>query len=99
MVDIMTKVHKYVPAKCYKEPYTLESSEVISISKAKLHPILFGGDQLTASRARGAKKAKVNSEEPLSRLDGLIPIAEDWHTRLNLIEVCRCIFVLSKTSE
>ena len=41
MVDIMTKVHKYVPAKCYKEPYTLENSEVISISKAKLHPILF----------------------------------------------------------
>ena len=60
---------------------------MISISKTKLHPILLGGDQLTASRARGAKKAKVNSFESESRLDGLIPMAEDWHTRLNFIEV------------
>lgn len=50
-----------------------------------MHPILFGGDQLTAARARGAKKAKINSVDPSLRFDGLIPIAEDWHARLNFI--------------
>ena len=86
MVEIMIEIHQYAPCEHYQDEY-VDGDEVISISKTKLHPILLGGDQLTASRARGAKKAKVNSFESESRLDGLIPMAEDWHTRLNFIEV------------
>ena len=56
--------------------------KLLRLSRASIHPILIGGDQLTACRARGAKKAKVNSFEAESRLDGLIPVAEDWHARL-----------------
>ena len=61
MVHIMEELHKYVPTKSYKEDYTTTDGEVIQIPKAAIHPVLFGGDQLTAARARGAKSAKVNS--------------------------------------
>ena len=57
------------------------------------HPIIIGGDQLTASRARGAKKAKVHADSPVSRLEGLIPVAEDWHTKLNLLEVREFVYL------
>ena len=52
-----------------------------------MSPILFGGDQLTAARARGAKKAKFNSYCSVTQLDGLIPCAEDWHTKMNFLGV------------
>ena len=87
MVDIMTELHKYVPTKCYQTNHTTDTGEVVSVPQERVHPILFGGDQLTACRARGAKKAKLNSFDLSSRLDGLIPQAEDWHTCLNFIEV------------
>ena len=52
-----------------------------------------GGDQLTAARGRGAKKAKVHADSPTSRLEGLIPVAEDWHTKVVLLEVGITSFV------
>ena len=61
--------------------------ESVQVPKASLHPILFGGDQLTAARGRGAKKAKVHSDSPATRLDGLVPVAEDWHAKLTVLEV------------
>ena len=88
MAEIMTEMHKYVPTKLYEEEYFDEDEDdVIRLSRASIHPILIGGDQLTACRARGAKKAKVNSFVAESRLDSLIPVAEDWHARFNFIEV------------
>lgn len=71
------------------EDYYIPSiDETVQVCKASLHPILMGGDQLTCStRARGAKKAKVNDDSPTSRLDGLVPVAEDWHTKVLLLKV------------
>ena len=87
MTKIMQIIHSnYVPTNEWKEDCTINGTE-ISIPKACVHPILFGGDQLTAARARGAKRAKGNSITASSRLDGLIPVAEDWHTRLNYMGV------------
>ena len=81
----MSEIHKYVPKKV---SHTVEDTdETISIPSDKLHPILLGGDQLTAARARGAKKAKINSVDPSLRLDGLHAVTADWHTKLNLLEV------------
>jgi L1 cell adhesion molecule like protein len=88
MVHILGELHRYVPTKPYKEDYTTTGGEVIQIPKAAIHPVLFGGDQLTAARARGAKLAKVNSIDPRLRFEGLIPFAEDWHTKLNFLGVC-----------
>ena len=78
MVHIMEQLHNYVPSKRYYEDQPSEDSEeVVHIPKAVIHPILFGGDQLTAARTREAKSANVNYYDPCRRLDVLIPIAEE----------------------
>lgn len=93
MVEIMTQMHSYTPTKPYTEEFIKPgTNEVINIPKALIHPVLFGGDQLTAARARGAKKAKVNSIDPCLKFDGLIPVSEDWHTRLNFLGVRQIFF-------
>ncbi len=88
MIEIMDQIHSYTPTKQYTEEFIETSTnEVINIPKALIHPVLFGGDQLTAARARGAKRAKANSIDPCLKFDGLIPVAEDWHTKLNFLGV------------
>ena len=52
-----------------------------------LHKIIFGGDLLTAVRAKGAQRIRQNSERPVGRLEGFIPVAEDWHAKVALLEV------------
>ena len=55
-----------------------------------LHKIIFGGDLLTAVRAKGAQWIRQNSEHPVGRLEGFIPVAEDWHAKVALLEVHTC---------
>ena len=54
MVHIMAFSHHEVVG----EKQCLVNGETVTVIKSSLNPILFGGDQLTASRARSAKKAK-----------------------------------------
>ena len=88
MVDIMAHMHQYVPIiESPEEVYVPNLDEKVEFNKARSFPIIVAGDQLTAARARGAKKAKFNSDSPTSRLEGLIPTATDWHTKLALLGV------------
>lgn len=48
----------------------------------------FGGDQLTRERAYHAQDTKLQSKDPKSRLVGLVPKVEDWHTRVTFYQVC-----------
>ena len=48
---------------------------------------LFGGDQLTVARGIGAQRIRANSEEGASRLEGLIPVVEDWHAKVCFLGV------------
>ena len=64
MIDIMHHTQKYVP----------QSSD------GGLLPVYFGGDQLMCERAYHAQDAKSLSKDPKSRLIGLVPKVEDWHT-------------------
>ena len=80
--------NNYVPKQSFEETYIHENFTV-QIPRAVFHQLLFRGDQLTAKRGRGAKKAKINSVDPSRRLDGLIPTAEDWHLRLNYMGVLK----------
>ena len=68
-----------------EELYIALIDDTVHVPHALLHPIILGGDQLTAARGRGAKKAKVHADIPASRLEGLIPAAENWHTKVNLV--------------
>jgi len=36
---------------------------------------------MTAARTRAALSGRSNSEIPSNRLEGLIPVVEDWHTK------------------
>ncbi len=88
MVEIMTNLQHYVPLVEYSEDHFIPSlGEAVQVPKASFHRVLVGGDQLTAARARGAKMAKVNADSPISRLEGLVPVAADWHTKLNFLGV------------
>ena len=58
----------------------------------QLHPITcmqvaFGGDQLTAERARNVQLIRVNSEDSKSALAGLLPYTSDWHAEVILLQV------------
>ena len=73
MVDIMSYVQRYVAVS----------------SKGDNYPLLFGGDQLTRERAHNAKDAKLQSADPLKKLQGIIPKIEDWHARFTFYQVFR----------
>ena len=79
MIDIMHTLHQYVPINS-------EDSEHGS-HKSTVHKVLFGGDQLTAARARGCRDLRLNSDTTIGQLNGLIPVAEDWHTSVALLSV------------
>ena len=88
MVDIMSNLHQYVPAAEYTTSVTVPGTEeTVLLQHAAFHKIFVGGDQLTAARARSSQKAMANSVSPRRSLGGLIPCAEDWHTKLNLLGV------------
>lgn len=46
-----------------------------------------GGDQLTVARARGTAALRATHDSPTERLNGIIPVIEDWHVRLTLMKV------------
>lgn len=87
MVAILTHLHQYVPHVTYNETIYISNGEKETVEKAKMYPILFGGDQLTAARARHSIKAKINSQNPVKQLKGIIPVLEDWHTKANFLGV------------
>ena len=90
MVQIMSILHQYVPTVEFTEDcYISEIDETVQVPGAFLHAILIGGDQLTAARGRGAKKVKVHADSATGRLEGLIPVAEDWHTKVTLLQVSK----------
>ena len=79
MIEIMQELHKNVPIKCVIVD-GVQRDEVIE-------SCLFGGDQLTVARARSAKRHRQDSATSVERLDGLVPVVEDWHTKMCWFEV------------
>ncbi len=61
MVDILRYHHEYVPSVVHQEKQYCSTGESVAKERTTLHPILFGRDQLTAARIRGAMKVRVNS--------------------------------------
>ena len=73
MVDIMTESQRYVPMSERKETVDIPSiDQTVEVVTAVDLPLLFAGDQKTAVRARGAKKAKLHAVSPFRRLAGFI---------------------------
>ena len=84
----MSHLHQYVPVMEYTQDMPVPSSqEEVPVPQAIFYPILFGGDHIMAARARGARRARINSLTPVAHLEGVIPCAEDWYAQLNLLDV------------
>ena len=91
MVHILDALHKYVPTTTSNKTVQIcEESEAIRALDIDIHHfrhILLGGDQLTVARIRGTQCALSNSENGSERLEGFIPVIEDWHTKLCYMQV------------
>ena len=93
MCKILDGLHEYVPESALTSEVTLDSGEVKTQVEYKLTKILLGGDQLTVARAYGAKGIRANHDDSKSRLEGIIPVVEDWHTRMTLMQVYYCAYI------
>ena len=49
---------------------------------------LLGGDQLTVVRIRSTQALRDTLDSATERYEGLIPVIEDWHARVILLQVC-----------
>ena len=94
MVKIMSALQKYVPSTSENKTFVVDG-EVTTVNDVTFWPILFGGDQLTAVRARGAQALRCTHDTSTDRIDGLFPVIEDWHARVTLAKV----FILVHVSE
>ena len=59
----------------------------MSYDSTKFFKILLGGDQLTIARVRGTQCLFHGSDKAMKRLQGIIPVQEDWHARMNFMKV------------
>ena len=88
MIEIMSHLHQYVPMKPSTNMVYIPTTNEIAMEESAIYQsILFGGDQLTVARARGSITAMANSTTPIKRLEGIIPVIEDWHTLVVLLQV------------
>ena len=87
MIDVLQDLSQYIPQR--GDSHVLnEDNEDDSLLIHNCHHILLGGDQLTAVRARSAIRMRQNSETGSGKLQGFIPIVEDWHAKVILLGVC-----------
>ncbi|KAL5467031.1 hypothetical protein EMCRGX_G031198 [Ephydatia muelleri] len=87
MGQIMEILHKYVPCQQSSDEIELASGQLLSVKYTKFLHILMGGDQLTVSRMRSVHEGLENSNCPRERLEGLVPVVEDWHAKVIFLKV------------
>ena len=86
----MEHLHRYVPTLHREEKADIPGSEQqVTLRIDEFHHILFGGDQVTVARGRGAQRIRENSESASARLQGLVPVVEDWHAKQCFMGVSR----------
>ena len=94
MVDILDGLQKYIPTTTSIQKIDVctedENTRTVDIDVHHFSHIPFGGDQLTVSRIRGSQRILFNSENGRERLEGFIPVIEDWHTKMCFMEVNMC---------
>lgn len=80
MIDILEHFKSYIPS------FTLPGTE--EVEDKCYATTLVGGDYLSVARARGAQLIRSNSDLGKERLDGFLPVAEDWNAKVCFMEVC-----------
>ena len=67
--------------------HTLPNGEMLDFDDTSFFTLLLGGDQLTVACARGAQAMRASHDRPSDRLEGIIPVVEDWHSWMTLMRV------------
>ena len=93
MVDVITHLHDYVPTVTKTGNVMVPGCEQPkSVLLQNFHHILLGGDQVTVVRALSSQSVRRNSTNSSDKLEGIVPVCEDWHARVVLLQVCaQCI--------
>ena len=82
-----------VPSVEMEKNITLPNGNSISVDDTRYFPILFGGDQMTVARVHGVQLLRVTEAKHVTeakradRYEGIVPIIEDWHTRMTIMKV------------
>ena len=91
MMKLLEHVQQYSASKKVVEELQVPNpggqSSVLKVEDDQLVMTVVGGDYLTATRMRGAQRIRGNSETGADLFDGLLPVAEDWHAKVCLLEV------------
>ncbi len=76
-----------VPAVEEEQETTLADGKTIKFDNSHFFPILFGGDQMTVARIRVVQLLRDTEVKRADRFEGIIPVVEDWHTRMIIMNV------------
>ena len=87
MIRILEELQKYIPSKLIDIQEKIPGSDLTE--EKTFVTTLVGGDYLSAVRARGAMLIRGISELQEHGLKGFLPVSEDWHAKVCLMEVSR----------
>lgn len=87
MSKILSHFMTMVPTLSDEGKLTLPNGSELEFDNTKFSKILLGGDQLTSARVRGTQALRLSEDKAVDRLEGLIPVTEDWHMRMSLMKV------------
>ena len=87
MRKILENFHKLVSSHHKEGHHTLPNGEILDFDDTSFFTVLLGGDQLIVARARGAQAMRASYDRPSDRLEGIIPVVEDWHSWMTLMRV------------
>ena len=90
MTDILKALHSYVPVVDTVHHSIVDvdgSIKPVTIMEQKMYKVLFGGDQLTVEWARNIQRVRDNSNTASHRMDGLVPVSKDWHSKMCFYKV------------
>ena len=100
MIKALEHIQQYAPSKEVEQelifPHQTGQETVVKFVEKKYQTTIVSGDQLTVSRIRGSQKIRGNSDTSEQRLDRLLPVSDDWHSKMCFMEVrlnfiCVCV--------
>ena len=98
-LDEMSKILEHfmavAPSVAAEGHITLPNGSKLDFDDTRFHRILLGGDQLTVARIRGAQSIRASHDHPVERLEGVVPVIEDWHSRMALMKVHVYIYTVT----
>ena len=87
MGHILEAYMSLVPTVPSEGQLVLPNGSSLEFDNTRFFKILLGGDQLTVARVRSTQALRQSEDRATDRLEGLIPVVEDWHTRITLLKV------------